>query len=484
MNLLLVTSTEFVTQDRHLLQASLQAASATSAAVRVATTGAAGSDMLARFPFDGIFLFGPLDDCSLELMLEEALRLGSGAPVVVRCREGSVAQAIRIMQSGAAHFFGPDTLGTDHEADRLISMLLSMRRRIDGRATEEAWLKLLVGQSMAMQNVAQVIRLVASRRCNVLVTGETGTGKEMAARAIHAASSRAQQRLIAVNCSALPENLLEAELFGHTKGAFTGAQALRIGRFEEANKSTLFLDEIADLPVGVQTKLLRILQEREVQRLGSSESIKVDFRLIAACNVNLENRIHAGEFREDLYYRLNTVPLRMPALRDRREDIPLLVRHFLHKVCTQEGIDVKRVSDETMDRLSIQNWPGNVRQLENSVEMAVALSGDRETLHPHDFNLASPATFRGNLTAMPAPGGTTEGLLAASEAITAEDYFSRVSVPDGGLDYEQVVGDFERQIIRQALQRTNGNKKAAADILRLKRTTLNAKLKSLEAVAS
>lgn len=468
MNLLLVTTPQNAHQDRDLILHP-------NYSLRLASSGAAASAFLSSHVFDAVLISGPLEDCSCEAMLAESLRLAPDSPVIVRNRKGSVSEALHCMKAGAAYYLGPDTAGLPEEKEQLESLFENVWRTRAQLETQEPWMKLLVGRSMAMRNVEQVIRLVASRRCNVLITGETGTGKEMAARAIHAASARAAQRLIAVNCSALPENLLEAELFGHTKGAFTGAQALRIGRFEEANKSSLFLDEIADLPLGVQTKLLRVLQEREVQRLGSSESIKVDFRLIAACNVDLEDRTRAGEFREDLYYRLNTVPLQMPALRDRREDIPLLIQHFLDKICLQENIPVKRVSDEAMDRLMVQNWPGNVRQLENSVEMAIALSGERETLQAHDFKLASPAQFR-NVTPMPCSTATSSssGTGSASSSI----------LPDGGFDYEQVVGDFERQILRQALQRTNGNKKAAADILRLKRTTLNAKLKSLEAAAS
>ncbi len=461
MHILLVSSPEFANEDRPLLRAP-------SATIRLATSGADASAMLSRHVFDCVFLFAPFEDCAVETMLEESSRLAPNVPVIIRSRKGSVSEATRCIKAGALHYFGPDTIGSDGEAEDIEDAVAVLNRRMASRSHEEHWRRILVGASPAMQNVAQVIGLVATRRCNVLITGETGTGKEMAARAIHAASSRSNQAMVAVNCSALPENLLEAELFGHTKGAFTGAQGLRIGRFEEANRSTLFLDEIADLPFGVQTKLLRVLQEREVQRLGSSETIKVDFRMVAACNTNLPQKIQAKEFREDLFYRLNTVPLQMPPLRERREDIPLLVHHFLQKICTHESLPVKRVSDETMDRLTVQNWPGNVRQLENSVEMAIALSGEREVLHPSDFKLVAPAQFRGVSTIRESATGSIP---------------PPVAVPDSGFDYEQVVGDFERQIIRQALQMTNGNKKAAADILRLKRTTLNAKLKSLEAVA-
>lgn len=463
MQLLLVSHFDSAGEDRRLF-------SLPSATLRLVTSGAAASDALSRHMFDAIVITAPVEDCGVETLVEEAGRLASGTPVIVRNRFGTAAEAIRCMQLGVSQYFGQDTFGTAGESDKLVRFCNELRRSAS-EAPQEPWMRFLVGKSPAMKNVAEVIRLVASRKCNVLITGETGTGKEMAAKAIHAASARSGQRLIAVNCSALPENLLEAELFGHTKGAFTGAANMRVGRFEEANRSTLFLDEIADLPLGVQTKLLRTLQEREIQRLGSSESIRVDFRLVTACNASLPDKIGEGSFREDLYYRLNTVNLQLPALRERREDIPMLVEHFLSKVCAQEGISGKRIGEETMDRLALQHWPGNVRQLENAVEMAVALSGDREWLQPHDFRIAAPAQFR-NVTPMPV-GATADDATA-----------SAVSVPDAGLDYERVVNDFERNIIRQALERTNGNKKAAAEILRLKRTTLNAKLKSLEAVAS
>ena len=461
MNVLLVTSPTFAQHDRELLTALPGMAS------RTAYSGADASDLLSRHVFDAVLLCGPQEDCAVETLLEESFRLAPNVPVIVRNRFGSVTEAVRCVKGGATHYVGPDAVGSQEERDQLHDVLESIRATASRRQVgEEPWRKYLVGNSPAMRNVAQVIRLVATRRANVLITGETGTGKERAAQAIHAASARSGQTLVAVNCSAIPENLIEAELFGHTKGAYTGAQGSRSGRVEEAHRGTLFLDEVADLPFGMQTKLLRVLQERVIQRLGSSESIKVDFRLVAACNVDLESRIKAGAFREDLYYRLNTVPLLMPPLRERREDIPVLTNHFLDKIATSEEMPAKRVSDEAMDRLCVQNWPGNVRQLENAVEMAIALSGDREVLHPGDFKLIAAAQFR------------PSAQMSATQAQVPS-----MDVPDGGIDYEQIVSDFERQLIRQALQRTNGNKKAAAEILRLKRTTLAAKLKSLEAVA-
>jgi transcriptional regulator with GAF, ATPase, and Fis domain len=259
-----------------------------------------------------------------------------------------------------------------------------------------------------------------------------------------------------VNCGALPETLLESELFGHVRGAFTGAWQGRAGRFEQADRGTIFLDEIGELPLELQSKLLRVLQEREIQRLGSSETIKLDVRVVAATNCDLQERVERGEFREDLYYRLNVVPLHMPALRTRRGDVPLLARHFVEKICRAEGLPLKQLTSEAEQRLVEYPWPGNVRQLENAIETAVALSGGRPVLAPSDFPVL----------AAPRPRAVSTGAPV-------------VSVPDGGLDYERTLAGIEKSIIEQALRKTNGNKKAAADMLQLKRTTLSAKVRSL-----
>ncbi len=333
---------------------------------------------------------------------------------------------------------------------------------LSGNQGREEWAGLLVGESREMRQVSHIIRMVGSRRATVLITGETGTGKELAARALHLAGTRRSGPMVAVNCSALPENLLEAELFGHVKGAFTGAVQNRTGRFEQAHGGTLFLDEIGELPIELQAKFLRVLQEREFQRLGSSETIHVDIRVVAATNCDLLERIEQGKFREDLYYRLNVVPLHMPPLRQRPADIPVLAAHFVEKVCRLEETPVKRLTAEAVERLGTCSWPGNVRQLENAIEMAVALSGDRPMLAPSDFALLSPSRAR---TAMPAA-------------------FPLVSVPDDGLDYEQTLAVIERSILDQALRKTGGNKKAAAEMLHVKRTTLSAKVRSLEFAAA
>src|ERR1051326_5315205 len=242
----------------------------------------------------------------------------------------------------------------------LESMELTPTDCFDPGATPDEWESLLIGQSAAMRQVGNVIRLVGARRATVLITGETGTGKELAARALHRAGPRGRGPWVAVNCSALPGNLLEAELFGHVKGAFTGALQTRIGRFEQAQGGTLLLDEIGELPCDLQAKLLRVLQEREFQRLGSSETIHTDIRVVAATNCDLPRRIEQGRFREDLYYRLNVVPIQMPPLRQRRGDIPLLARHFVEKICRAEEIPVKSIATEAIGRLCGCLWPGNV----------------------------------------------------------------------------------------------------------------------------
>ena len=317
----------------------------------------------------------------------------------------------------------------------------------------------MIGDSAPMREVVQRIQLVAPRRSTVLILGETGTGKEVAARAIHAAGPRAGYPFIAVNCGALPDNLLEAELFGHVKGAFTGAWTSRVGRFEAAQHGTIFLDEIGEMPLDLQAKLLRVLQEREVQRLGSSETIAIDVRVVAATNVDLEARVRRGEFREDLYYRLNVVPLRIPSLRERRADIPMLARHFVEKICAAEGMPPKHFQEGVSDALAAYDWPGNVRQLENSVEMAVALSGDRIELGVEDF---------------PMP---------AARMVTPRDPGIEIPLPESGIDFERTIQAIELSLLQQALDRAHGNKSRAAGILHLNRTTLAAKLKSLSATA-
>ena len=392
-------------------------------------------------------------------VLEEVQRVNPHVPVILIDAGAGATAAVRLARLGAWQVFDGRS-GADALVEEIAAAAEDCRNRERALSAgrDEPWQRFLVGASRAMEDVGRIVRLVGPRRATVLITGESGTGKEMAARAIHMAGPRAHLPMVAVSCSALPENLLEAELFGHVKGAFTGAVASRLGRFEQAHGSTLFLDEIGELPPDLQVKLLRVLQEREFQRLGSSETVRAEVRVIAATNADLGARVREGRFREDLYYRLNVVPLRMPPLRERLRDIPVLVYHFIDKICRAENLPPKRIGRQVLDRLERYGWPGNVRQLENAVEMAIALSGDRQVLGPADFPLPPETAPR-----PPATGATPV-----------------IAVPDEGLDFERTVTHIERSLLEQALRKAGGNKTAAADMLRLKRTTLSAKLRSFE----
>jgi transcriptional regulator with GAF, ATPase, and Fis domain len=301
-----------------------------------------------------------------------------------------------------------------------------------------------------------MVNIIGPRRSNVLIVGETGTGKEVVARALHQAGPRSQMPMVCVNCAAIPETLIESELFGHAKGAFTGAVNARPGKFEQANGGTIFLDEIGELPLNMQAKLLRVLQEREVQRLGSSETIKLDVRVIAATNADLETNVREGRFREDLFYRISVVPIELPPLRERMSDLAVLAEHFMEKICEQEDMPHKRLPAETISRLSEYHWPGNVRQLEHAVELAIIMSGSRSVLLPSDFSL---------------PGRKIQQVSNARDLT--------ISVSDHGFDYEATITGVERWIIQQALTRAAGNKAKAATMLGLKRTTLSAKTRAL-----
>jgi len=434
---------------------SVEPDAATAAWENVSRAPTTGLNELKNKKFDAIVLQFPIPHWEAEALLDPVRRLASGTPVLIRDPEAGVADAVRLVRAGA------DGVLPGDETDAALILESIRERHRNGPGDGQPQEMLLVGVSPQIQRVCQIIRLVGARRATVLITGETGTGKELAARALHRAGPRSAGPWVAVNCSALPGNLLEAELFGHVKGAFTGAVQMRIGRFEQAQGGTLLLDEIGELPLDLQSKLLRVLQEREFQRLGSSETIKADIRVVAATNCELVQRIEQGRFREDLYYRLNVVPLAMPALRQRPGDIPLLAAHFVEKICRGEQLADKIIIPAALDHLCRYAWPGNVRQLENAVEMAVALSADRRELTPNDFPV-SQAPLR--------------------TPVTSE--LPVIPVPDSGLDYERTLAWIERSILEQALRKTGGNKKAAAAMLHLKRTTLSAKVRTLNASAA
>lgn len=304
----------------------------------------------------------------------------------------------------------------------------------------------IVGESKRMADVFASIELVSQTRATVLLRGESGTGKERVAHAVHYLSDRAEGPFIRVSCAALPDTLLESELFGYEKGAFTGAVASKKGRFEMAHGGTLFLDEIGDIPMTTQIKLLRVLQEREFERLGGTQSIRVDIRLITATNKNLEKEVQAGNFRQDLYYRLNVIPVFLPALRERKEDIPLLTNYFLKKANDDNGKNVKYISDEAMDYLMNYSWPGNVRELENALERAVVLcKGD--TLTPDLF---------------PIPGTKTHPVLTGMQA---PEPFKDIETLEKESSLTDAVSNLEKKMIADAMQQVGGNQRKAAKIL-------------------
>jgi DNA-binding NtrC family response regulator len=318
-----------------------------------------------------------------------------------------------------------------------------------GAGAEE--MPVLIGEHPLMEKIARVVRKVAATEATVLILGETGTGKDLVARAIHAHSERAQCAFVPVNCGAIPAELLESEMFGHERGAFTGAAAPRAGLFQLAHGGTIFLDEVSEMSPSLQVKLLRVLQDREVRPVGGDRVARVDVRVVAASNRDLAAEVDSGRFREDLFYRLDVIPLMMPALRERRSDIPLLVHHFLALHNRARRGRPLSVSDEAMVHLWEYDWPGNVRELENLVERVVVLA-DEPVIQVADL----PPAIRAFAASRPA---------------------SRVTLDDDGLDLNAAVEEFEHRLIAEALRRTKGNKQAAARLLGLKRTTLLAKLR-------
>jgi len=316
-------------------------------------------------------------------------------------------------------------------------LLAAENARLRHELRSERQQRPLVGNSSRMQQLYEMIGRVAATKTNVLIVGESGTGKELVARAIHAESDRAEKSFVALNCAAIPENLLESELFGHVKGAFTGAVGNKAGLFELADLGTLFLDEVGELTPPLQVKLLRAIQEKTIRRVGGTSYRRVDVRILAATNRRLEDEVSAGRFREDLYYRLNVIQLPLPPLRERMEDLPLLVHHFVEKYTRELGKSVRGVTEDAMERLRAHAYPGNVRELENVIERAVALARgewiDREALPPA---LLQPAAGK-----------------------------SSAALPQGSVDLDNLVADYERGLLIEALRRAGGVKKRAAHLL-------------------
>jgi len=425
-----------------------------------AESGEQALEALNEFAFDVVVTDLRLPGVDGTRVVEAAIERYPDIIAIVVTGYGTVRDAVEVIKRGATDFvtkpFQFDelqhALRSALEARRLRSENAWLREQLERRYSFDN----IIGRSRVMQDLFQTLEAVARTASTILITGETGTGKELVARAIHQASPRRAHRFVALNCSAIPENLLEAELFGHVRGAFTGAVGTRQGRLEQANRGTLFLDEVGTMGMPLQMKLLRVLQEREFERVGDSQTIKVDVRIIAATNADLAKMVADGTFREDLYYRLNVIPVKLPPLRERREDIPLLVQHFVQKFCNELQRPVMTVSQSAMRCLMQYSWPGNVRQLENAIERAVALSGQRSQIEVSDL----PADIQ--------------------QADVGVEVLPGLALPEEGLDFERFIARIEREVIRRALERTGGNKAAAAQVLNLKRTTLVEKLKRLE----
>jgi DNA-binding NtrC family response regulator len=429
-----------------------------------AANGEEAVDRLAEFAFDILITDLRLPGIDGGKVLEAALARYPDIIGIVVTGHGTVKDAVGAIKRGATDFvtkpFQFDellhVLDVALEQRRLRSENAALRSELERRYSFQG----IVGRCRPMRDLFQLLETVSVTNSTILVSGETGTGKELVARAIHHNSPRRGNPFVALNCSAIPETLLEAELFGHVRGAFTGAVGNRVGRFEQAHRGTLFLDEVGTMGAPLQMKLLRALQEREVERVGESRTIKVDVRVIAATNSDLGKLVAEGKFREDLYYRLNVIPVRLPPLRDRKEDIPLLVRHFLERFCRELNPPrgQMRVSQQAMRQLMAYGWPGNVRQLENALERAVALGGGRAQVETSDLP----------------PDIQDVGESHAS---------SSFALPEEGLDVSEYIGNIERELIRQSLERTGGNKGRAAQLLHLKRTTLVEKLKRMGPLA-
>jgi two-component system NtrC family response regulator len=409
-----------------------------------------GKEAVARFKqeaFDLVLTDQRMPDLSGLEVLEAVRSTSPETAVVIITAYGTIETAVSAVKAGAADYLTKplnldDLLHRVHrvrERQRLVAENRELREALAERHRVEG----IIGDSGRMQEVLSLVRRVAPSDATVLIRGESGTGKELIARALHYASPRAAGPLVKVNCAALAESLLEAELFGHEKGAFTGAVASRKGRFELADGGSLFLDEIGDLPPHLQVKLLRVLQEREFERVGSSRPIKVDVRLLAATHRNLEALVREGRFREDLYYRINVVTIMLPPLRERREDLPPLIEHFLRAFAGKNGKTVRGLTREAREALLRYDYPGNIRELENLMERAVVLTRD-DVIGVEDLPLALETPASGS--------GEEAGLIAAVEGL-------------------------ERRMIREALAKADGTQTRAAELLGISERVLRYKLK-------
>ena len=383
-------------------------------------------------------------------LLEQLRRQDLRTPVIVMTAFGTIENAVQAMKAGAADFL-PKPFSLDHLM-AVVNKAMELRtlRDENRQLKEELGARYqfdnIVGRSPIMREIFATIARIAPTRATVLLAGESGVGKDMIARAIHHHSPRADRPFVKINCTSIPENLMESELFGYEKGAFTGANITKPGKFEQADTGTVFLDEIGDVPASIQVKLLRILQEREFERLGSNKTRHIDVRVLAATNVDLRAALEQGTFREDLYYRLNVMPLNIPALRERKEDIPYLADHLVKKLSKDLGSPVNEISEGAVQRLMAYHWPGNVRELENVLERSMVLSTG-PVLQADDIRL--------------------DMQLRSKVQSSAGDHF----LPEG-----MTLDEYEQSIIKEALKRANGNKSQAARLLGLTRNALRYRL--------
>jgi two-component system, NtrC family, nitrogen regulation response regulator GlnG len=441
-------------------------------------TGQRGRAELKENDFDVCIVDINLPDMDGLDILKESKENGSTASIIVMTARNTMRNAIDAMKNGAFEYI---TKPFDND-----EVLLHVRRALESRKLVQDFRDLkkevrktyepgnMVGTSAAMQKVYKVIGQVANTDASILIQGESGTGKELVAKTIHYNSPRWNKPFTAVNCAAIPRELIESELFGHEKGSFTGALERRIGKFELAEDGTLFLDEVGDIPLELQTKLLRVLQEREYSRVGGRDLLKANARILAATNQDLERAVREKRFREDLYFRLKVIPIYLPPLRERRGDIPQLVGYFIDKINREMGTRVSGISAEALKLLEEHAWPGNVRELENALIRAAVLSPGA-VLFPKDFTFHS---------ASPGEPPAAVDHLSLEEIIhhKLEDYFQRTRGVDVDNLYSLVIERVERPLIELTLRKTGGNQIRAAEILGINRNTLRKKISELHIV--
>lgn len=432
--------------------------------VESATTAAEARSKLEQQVFDLVLADYLLPDADGLTIFEEIQKRSPLTKVMMMTGVQDMEVAARAFREGAADLIPKPFKIADLE--RRISLLMEYRSQglelVEGKESEKGVEQpsYIIGESLAIKKVLHLVSMVASKEASVLISGESGTGKELVARAIHDLSPRKDESFVAINCGAIPENLLEDELFGHVKGAYTDARNARTGKLEQASGGTLFLDEIGDMPAALQVKLLRVIEEKTFQRLGSNHTVRCDFRLVTATNTNLREKVKEGSFREDLFYRLNVVPVHVPPLRERPDDVALLATHFLKTFARQYGEAEKKLDPVTLKMLSRYEWPGNIRELRNAIELGFVLSGERKTIRLEDF----PTLLES----------------MDLDVEDADEVLSNVlELPEDGVDLNQVVSEVEKNLITQSLQRTGGNKGKAARLLYLKRTTLVEKLRRM-----